>query len=218
MKKDQYTRHYVAWQQTRLAKIKSLLREETFNNAKVLELGCGHGFIGRELMKLGSNVTFSDYRTEHLDYLKDNFYSEARCVKIDQEETWELHEKFDIIIHMGVLYHLTNWKNDLLCAINHMKKYMVLETIVSDNKANDYECVCTETSGYDQSPYLTSKRPSAKFIEKTLKNYGVKFTRYDDADLNTDKHKYDWEEKNTQTGKIWIPKPIGTRRFWIIEK
>ena len=38
-------------------------------------------------------------------------------------------KKFDLILHLGTLYHVENWRNDLKCALRH-GDLMILETMV----------------------------------------------------------------------------------------
>lgn len=204
-----FTGHYKHWQQTRIEKIVSIFGKEFFNSKTILELACGHGDIGKYFQSIGAIVTFADGRQEHLNKIKKSDPL-ATTILLDQDNEWDLKTKFDIIIHWGVLYHLNNWKQDLQCAIKH-SDLIFLETESCDSDNPDFELKLTE-SGYDQALNGTGTRPSAAMIETYLSLLGVEYQRYDDSDLNSSFHKYDWKVNNTNKLRG------GHRRFWIIKK
>lgn len=70
---------------------------------KALDLGCGHGIFGAELLKQGCDTTFSDEQNLLLPEIKD-----ARFLKfnIDREDLGKLGE-FDLVICSNVLEHLS---------------------------------------------------------------------------------------------------------------
>lgn len=201
--------HYVKWRENRIAKILKIFSENFFQNKTILELAAGHGHVGESFLKLGSRVTFAEGRQEHIKQLKEKF-PESEIIHLNQDEVWNLDKKFDIVIHWGVLYHLNNWQQDLSSALAHAN-LIFLESEVSDSDDPAFDQKVSE-SGYDQAINQTGSRPSANFIEKIILEAGGKFTRYDDNELNSDFHSYDWKVENT---KSWRS---GLRRFWIIEK
>jgi SAM-dependent methyltransferase len=202
--------HYVDWRKTRIEKIKKLYPSEFFKDKTILELGCGLGHIGNEFQQLGAIVTFADGRKKHVLSLREKF-PEAEILHLDQDFLWNLNKKFDIIIHWGVLYHLDNWQQDLLCALTH-SNLIFLETEVCDSDDSNFEIKVLEHGGWDQSRNGTGSRPSAAMIENQLFLLGASFNRYDDSSINSDFHIYDWEVKNTNEWKH------GLRRFWIVTK
>jgi hypothetical protein len=204
-----FTHHYDNWRQTRISKLHQILGADFFNGKSVLELACGHGDTGRQLAKEGAIVTFAEGRQEHLDVLKGH-EPNAETFCIDQDKPWDLGRQFDFVIHWGVLYHLHNWKDDLRCALNHTN-LMTLETEVADSNDPDFE-IKTNEKGFDQALNLVGSRPSPAMVERHLADLGVKFIRYDDRDLNSGFHNYDWPVRETRTWKA------GRRRFWIISK
>jgi len=201
--------HYVDWRAKRVAKLVSIFGKEFFKGKDVLELGCGTGDLGEHFIEFGSNVTFCDAREEHLLEIKNRIPNGVTHV-IDQNTNWILNKHFDFIIHTGVLYHLTEWKQDLLCTLNH-SNLIFLETQVPNNTTSDsYEETVYE-NGYDQAVSKICKKPTAEYIEKFLTNQGVKFKRYDDADINSGGHRYDWVA-SPGNGR----NNTGNRRFWIL--
>jgi hypothetical protein len=126
-------------------------------------------------------------------------------------ENQSLEKEFDIVIHWGVLYHLDNWKADLQISIRH-GKIIFLESEVCDSNDPEIEIKVNEPEQYDQAIGRTGSRPSAEMVEKYISETGATFIRYDDSDLNSDSHTYDWPVRNTKNA------PAGQRRFWIIKK
>lgn len=202
--------HYNEWRVKRVNFIEKLYGKSFFREKTILELGCGHGHIGRYLQnQLGAKVTFADARQEHLDVIKSIMLN-ADVVNIDQNKPWNLNRKFDLIIHWGVLYHLDDWRQDLECAANH-STLIFLESEVCDSEDYEYEIKLDAVEGYDQDCGLKSTRPSAAAVEDKLINMGRMYRRFDTNELNSDFHVYDWVSTNSG---IWTK---GQRRFWIVD-
>jgi SAM-dependent methyltransferase len=202
--------HYAAWQQSRINKIISIFGQEFFKNKNILELGCGHGYIGKYFQDIGANVTFAEGRQEHLDNIKSRM-PEANTILLNQENDWNLEKEFDIVIHWGVLYHIDRWKEDLQTAIGH-GKIVFLESEVCDSDDPEIEIKATEPDAYDQAINKIGSRPSAEMIERIILKTSALYKRYDDSDINAGTHKYDWAVQNTNQYSD------GQRRFWIIKK
>lgn len=210
---------YQAWTNKRVKRIVDIFGASWFNDKTILELGAAHGDIGIEFLKLGADVTFSDARYEHLNSIGDKlneFSFRPNTQLINQNRPYELGKNFDLVLHLGVLYHIENWKQDLECALNHTNT-MILETMVSPSPVTDnplygtYKC---------KSPELTQEG-----IEQHLTDLGCKFIRYDTAELDSvgqwltpdikNNHYYSW-------GKNYITTNTSDmnhyRRFWLVLK
>jgi hypothetical protein len=121
-----------------------------------------------------------------------------------------IENKYDIIIHWGLLYHLNEIENHLE-NISNICNILLLESEVCDSD-NDSYYIDTKEEGYDQAYDLIGIRPSPSYVEKILKQNGFEYKLIVDDDLNSDIHCYNWEIKNTKTWKN------GMRRFWICWK
>jgi len=205
--------HYHGWRITRINKIIQIFGEEYFDNKTLLELGCGFGDIGLYFEGLGSDVLFADGRGQHLAKIKERHRDKTiNIVCIDQDRRWNLKRRFDVILHMGVLYHLQHWRRDLKCALDH-SDLIILESEVA-NSSNPRFSLKRSEFGYDQALHKVACRVSASNIEKELTNLGASFERYDDEDLNSGLHIYDWKVNR----KLPIWEPARFRRFWIVKK
>jgi hypothetical protein len=201
------------WNQKRLDKIIKIFGKNWFFSKKILELGACHGNVGLELIKLGALVYFTDARQENLNRIK-----EKNIRVLDQNYPYDLKMKFDLIIHMGVLNHLENWKQDLKCALSHSDK-MILESLVLGKKQKDY-CLDDNKNNLKYSSFNSKNSYfTQESVEKEIKKIGFNFIRMDDKNLNSYSNTlnliYDWtyEEENNNF-KI----PTMKRRMWLVTK
>lgn len=218
MSTAQFEGGYIPWRESRIKKIVSIMGEDFFQGAKGLELGCGYGHTGRELIdRFNCKMTFTDARETHpKGFAKVN--PDQELLMLDQDQPWDLGEEFDFVIHWGVLYHLDNWVQDLENTLRH-SKVVFLETEVCDSLDPDFEIKIREKAfANDQAVNGIGTKQSPAFVEKILDQNNCNWTRYDDADLNASRskdpnigHRYDWKPVND---KRW---EHGLRRFWIID-
>jgi len=220
---------YDEWFNKRLNKIVNILGRDWFPKKSILELGSCHGDFGISFMNMGSSVTFCDARNEHLSTIESKIPIKSPIIQLNQNFPYDLGKKYDLVIHLGLLYHIENWKQDLECALNHTN-LMFLESIVCpDNSVEDSFC---EGSNYQYDEY-NCKHPifTEKSVEKTLFDLGAKFIRFDSADLNT----YGWSSDDVMLQNIYnwndnnymmyqyeaniskqIEHRIHYRRFWLV--
>lgn len=205
-----FSRHYDGWRNTRIHKIQRIFGIEFFYKKTLLEIGCGHAHIARHFHMLGATVTATDGRPEHINTVRMKHPMIESYVS-DVNGTWNLSRKFDVLINFGVLYHLTDWKNHLISCMQHTD-LMIFETEVANRSSKDFEFVKQEDSRkYDQSMHGAGVRPSQANIENHFDSLGLKYKRYDDADLNSGPHRYDW--KVNDDGPEWT---VSQRRFWVV--
>lgn len=69
---------------------------------RALDLGCGHGIFGRELMKKGCQVTFADESNILVDELKS---APFKTINLDRDDVSQLG-RYDLVICSNVLEHL----------------------------------------------------------------------------------------------------------------
>lgn len=200
--------HYSEWRAKRLRAIIEYYGADRLRGMKVLELGCGYGDIGMGLWTLGADVFFSDARQEHLEVIRSRYPSlpRNRLLQIDLEDGIESSDGFDLILHLGVLYHLTNWEKSIRdCA--RIARFMVLESEVCDSDDDAFE-INVQEQGYDQAFSGIGTRPSADNIESELREAGFAVERIADSRCNSGFHVYDWPVQNTKTWRH------GLRRLW----
>ncbi len=200
--------HYNNWIKSRMNGTLKYIPTEYFKNKKILELGGGHGHIGNKFYELESDVTTSDARKEHIKIVNEK-YPHLKTLIIDGDNLENIN-KYDIIIHWGLLYHLKEIE-DHIQKLSDKCDILLLETEVCDSDDDSFY-ILTNEKGYDQAFNNIGIRPSPSYVEKILKKNGFEYKIINDSILNSSFHNYDWEIKNT---KSWRH---GLRKFWICWK
>ena len=72
-------------------------------NEKIIDIGCGHGSIGHELIKKGFEVHGIEINEEALESLKEKGF---HVIKKDITLPLNINEKFDITLILDVLEHI----------------------------------------------------------------------------------------------------------------
>jgi SAM-dependent methyltransferase len=199
--------HYYEWRRNRLRFLAPKLDFNNLSGKSVLELGCFDGSVGSVFYYLGADVTCVDVRQKSLNAVQ----VPVEKIRLDLNSDFPEGE-FDLVLNMGLLYHLSD---PLPCLEKTCRagKRIVVESIVSDGS----EDICspfTETANDDAAPDGKGCRPTGKWIEKAMSANGIEWERYDLSELNASGHNYDWKD-----GKLTTNVSIfGARRLWIGEK
>lgn len=201
--------HYVGWISSRFNGLNKYINPEYFRSKTLLELGCRYGDNGNKFHEYGAIVTSCDARKENLDITNKRFpYIKTFCIDLDNED---IEEHYDVILHWGTLYHLSEIETHLE-KISNRCNVLLLESEVSDSDDKTFYISVQEHDAYDQSFNSKGIRPSQQYVEDVLSKNGFQFELIKDPILNSDFHVYDWEIKNTKTWRH------GLRRFWICWK
>lgn len=203
-----FTQHYHDWRDARVAAVRDYYGDGFFAGRTLLELGCGYGDIGAQFAALGAQVTCSDGRAEHLAVLRDRWPA-LTVIPADLDREWPFGH-FDVILHLGLLYHLEPTHTSLHRSCRSAE-HLVLETEVCDSSDPD-AIVLVNEQGYDQSCRGVGCRPSAARVESVLIAEGMTFERVADSRCNAGMHVYDWPVTETLSIKH------GQRRFWFARK
>lgn len=211
---------YNQWRLVRVWKLEQIFGVDWFKGKKILELGCGYGNVGLYLKSIGADVTFVDARQEFLDVVLKKC-PDAKVIKIDQDEKWDLKQKFDLVIHWGITYNIKNWEQDLKCALKHGSNF-AYETAVNKFSKDIVIPIINPNYGEVHSGCYNKEGmlPSIKSIEKILPKSAI---RYDDAKMNFDNIIYTNPCNFLYNG---LPKTINTwntesayggRKFWVVK-
>ncbi|NBT67730.1 MAG: class I SAM-dependent methyltransferase [Betaproteobacteria bacterium] len=188
--------------------VKKYISPEYFKSKTILELGCGYADIGNMFYELGSIVTSADAREEHLENVRQK-YPHIKTLLLDCDNDI-IKEKYDIIIHWGLLYHLERIESHIE-NVSQKCDILLLETEVSDSDDVGF-CVSVNENGWDQAFNTKGIRPSPSYVEYVLSKNGFQFKLVKDPILNSEFHCYDWDISNTKTSTN------GLRRFWVCWK
>ncbi len=203
-----FREHYVAWRDRRVAAIRAHYGDPFFRGRTVLELGCGYADIGGALSRLGATVTCCDAREEHLAVARERWPEVATvCADLNREGPFE---RFDVILHLGLLYHLEPSHRSLHWSCRS-SDHLVVESEVCDATSPDAVVSAVE-DGYDQAIDGEGCRPSAARVERVFAAEGLRWERVTDDRCNAGYHVYDWPERNTRRIEH------GQRRFWFVRR
>lgn len=121
---------YHQWRMERINAIHAHYGKEYFRGKKVLEVAAAWGHTGAYFSRiLGADVTCTDHYDKWVDVIKQRHpYVKAQVQNL--LEPWPFTEPFDVIICMGVLYHLpydrVEWAFRQVC--ENCKTDLILET------------------------------------------------------------------------------------------
>ena len=152
-----------------------------------------------------------DARPEHIKVMKQ-IHPHLKSAVVDLESDWPFEEGFDLILHLGLMYHLDDIHFSLRKSIESAKN-VVLETEVCDSSDPQFILKIEEDCfSYDQSFSGVGTRPSGAYIEQAIKELGADFEMLRTNECNALYHVYDWKIGDSLD---WCH---GLRRMWFIEK
>lgn len=146
---------------------------EDLNGWQVLDVGCNAGFYSIELAKRGANVLGVDLDPHYLkqaQWVVEQHGLESK-ITLERKQVYDLARDgraFDLIILMGVLYHLRYPLLALDIVTLRAKDLMVFQTLTMPGKGQleikeDYNI-------YDRLEMLQEAWPKMAFIENRLNN------------------------------------------------
>ncbi|WP_372768525.1 class I SAM-dependent methyltransferase [Pseudoalteromonas sp.] len=211
MEEQRFSGHYDVWREKRVTAIIEHFGPQWFQGKKILELGCGYADISLMFATLGAEVSVCDARKEHIDIVISR-YPWMKTYIADINKEWPFEEAYDLIIHMGVLYHLDDINYSLIKSLESADN-LVLETEVSDSNDPSFLLKVEEDSkGYDQSITGVGSRPSPAYIESLIGKFQGNLERISDSRCNSYFHQYNWLPRNDNSWRH------GLRGFWFFSK
>lgn len=208
---EKFEGHYAVWRSRRIQTVLDEYSRRFFEGKTVLEVGAGYGAIGAFLGSLGAKVTCLEGRAQNVQVIQQR-YPFVSAIQHDLNQGLPDKPSYDIIVHLGVLYHLAKPELALREACRRCD-HLILETEVSDSDDPQFVCHIQEHSYiYDQALDGVGCRPSAAYVERVITEEGFTFTRLNDNRCNWELHTYDWEMKNTRKYQN------GQRRMWFASK
>lgn len=180
---------------TRREKIHSaiidLIPEEKIVDKCVLDVGCRTGCISAMLYDLTSHINGCDVRVETIRRAKE-LHPELKFFVWDIEDGWPRISKVDIILYLGILYHLADPKKNLteLCSLLKRGQHVIMETEYV-NSADPDKVIGLKQGGSNTSFNRIGHRPSYSMIEEIFKSHGITFHKTWTDKYNSQYYKYD---------------------------
>lgn len=182
---------YAAWRSVRWEAIERSCPAEWWDGKTVLELGCRGGEFGNMLHEFGADVTCADARPWFLDRVRRNF-SHLRAIRLDLNRD-PIGEEYDVVVHMGVLYHLSAPAFSIGEACHAAGEMLIMESQVTDYDSLDSFPLIEAHGGAhtDQAIDGRACRPTPYWIETQLGLAGFGL-QHRVRPENCAVHRYDW--------------------------
>ena len=168
--------HYRALDQARIEFLRNLLPEwkSDLQLNSALDVGCGVGHFAALLHQLGFEVNAFEGRAENAEEAK----SRVTGLKVYVGEAEDIASfgigPFDLVLALGLLYHLENPFRVIRQLRNVTGKLLVIESMCMDDP-NPVLCLRDEGHGEDQGLRYVAFYPSEACLAKMLYRAGFPF-------------------------------------------
>lgn len=198
------TTYHPKWQKNRIEFLAKRLGVETLKDKTVADLGSHNGYIGNWFSEQGAIVTCIEGRKGHCEAIKANF-PHMTVIQADLDSPKWTFGKFDIILNMGLLYHLEKFHAEHLINCIANCNLMVLETVITEGKEPLIKR--QEEKGEDQSLSDVGGDPTIAWVEKVLQDNGCTFTREVKEIKGAGPHHYTEAPTDRFSRCMWIVTP-----------
>lgn len=195
-----YRDHYV----NLTAMVKNHLHLDRLPGRKVIDLGCGYGWWGQSLLEHvdhGNDVIFIDGRAENIDAVRREVPC-AHAYVMDVETDPFPFKKADLILCMGLIYHISN-PRALFDKMIKIAPRVFIDTTCMDHDG-EFIVYHSEVSGSQYSLTGSACRPSPNWVMRQLREAGYEHV-YDISDPIGNRAPqagfpgliYDWDYRRT---------------------
>ena len=188
---------FLEWISKKVQFITESLTLDFIKTATIIDIGAGHGMVSDKFHQLGAGVTTIEPNLENATYIRDK-YPHLSPIKKDIEVDHFEPRSHDLVLSLGLMYHLEDPLTHLRKCLNMSKKYTIIDTVVSngvmpDIKVSNTSCHITDGMG------LHEIIPSEQGIMSILshqKEHTYQIIK--DPALNQGQiRRYDWEDVST---------------------
>ena len=135
----------------------------------VLDIGCNGGFYSLEMKRRGADrvvgIDFDDYYLDQARYAADVLDLDVDFRKLSVYDVGALGERFDVVIFMGLLYHLRH----PLLALDLIREHVAGDLLVYQSLQRgspEVEPVADDYDFFDTDVFDRPGYPKLHFIEK----------------------------------------------------
>jgi tRNA (mo5U34)-methyltransferase len=144
---------------------------QDLTGASVLDIGCNAGFYSIEMKRRGAarvvGIDSSDVYLAQARFATEVCGVDVELKKLSVYEVGQLHERFDLVLFMGVLYHLRH----PLLALDLLYEHVVGDTLVFQTLQRGAEPegfqVAEDYPFSEKAIFESPGMPRAAFIEKS---------------------------------------------------
>jgi hypothetical protein len=206
------TGFYDRWRKNRFQAIVAHYGPEFFKGKKVLELAAANGDFGNMFHELGARVKCFEGRESNFKLLKEKYpHLDAHVVDLDNENIQQFGFFYDIVLHVGLLYHLLNMEQSLKDSMA-ISNHVILETEVMDSDQDGYFVTTEDASRMTSSLDGVATRPTNTMLKRIIEDNGWEIEHpKDPKSINTTPYIYDWTPNNH--GLLY-----GARVLWFLRR
>lgn len=161
-----YRDHYV----NLTAMVKNHLHLDRLTGRRVIDLGCGYGWWGQSLLEHGADVRFIDGRKENLAAVRREVPG-ARTQQVDVEDYPLEIFKADLILCMGLIYHIAN-PRALFDKMIKVAPRVFIDTTCMDHDGEFIVYHSESPAGSQYSLTGSACRPSPNWVMMQLRQAG----------------------------------------------
>ena len=103
-------------------------------NLKILDIGCGGGLTAESLCRLGGKVTAIDESEKTIAVARQHAAEQELSINyhvLDAEKLLEMGEKFDLVLALEVIEHVSDYKKflDICAQLTKAKGFLIFSTL-----------------------------------------------------------------------------------------
>lgn len=143
----------------KVSRIEELIPFEELRGGRVLDVGCSSGYNSIYLaQKYGLRPVGIEVQQRHVDAAR--FFCQTAGVdgefSLDHAESFLRSEEFDVVLHLGTLYHLQNPLRSLQLSYLNLKPggYLALETQCYEDPVDENHCYFMHGLNNDPSNFF----------------------------------------------------------------
>ena len=177
---------------------------DNMTGLRLADIGASNGYYALQAYKRGASVTTFDYRNEfdsliYITKILNNMNTPHYCINVLDDSILS-HNKFDIVLFLGVLYHLPDPIKALSNILPLVKSKIFIESLCIDNNiilkdgtTTGVDATAPNLSGVPIAQYLPNPSVNSKlspygdasnfwgysssFFEYVLKDFGFNIVR-----------------------------------------
>ena len=183
--------------------------EKPFKKIRILDIGCGGGLLSEPMARLGADVLGADAVEKNIPVAK--IHAKQSGLKIDYrfttiEDLVELDEKFDVILNMEVIEHVSKPIFFLNCCNKLLKPngLMICSTINRNLKSFVFAIIGAEyiLKWLPKGTHEWKKFITPNELSKMLKDNN--FTLLDKKGFVLDKLKWEWKVSSSDLSVNYV--------------
>lgn len=179
------------------------IRLEQLEGKRVMDLACGYGFWGKQLLPYKPLMIYIEGRQLHIDKLLEEQPTAVAYQMNVEDEDFPANTHVDLVLCMGILYHTGNPRN-LFNKISRITSNVFVDTTVCDHDKEFILFLHENNEAQGFSVTGNACRPSPSWIVKNLQDAGFTYV-FDISDARGNVPAspgisglmYDWEYERT---------------------